>query len=266
LTPNEQFRLYAIGFIAGFSLIAADARQQLFERYCELLTNRRSRGTPFTSGMIIECLKGLSLMISLWEPTLSACDCYAEITGVIDRMLGVKDSEVLSQALDLLLLVHESIVEVERLIENGEDCELQESRVQFIGNYGGKLPRIPELVSKKADKQSLLKQCGLVERLFEGEGKSDSEIVLNSQSVEIIGRKRQTVVAAVRRMTKSHFQEQMAANLMIHRFLGITLMSQQQALVIKRECKGEIEYNYIMKKKERELAIAKKTKRRSELH
>jgi hypothetical protein len=190
------------------------------------------------------------------------CDCYSEITGVIDRMLGVKDPKVLSEALNLLLLLHESIVEVERLIENGEDYEMQESRAEFIGAYGGKLARIPELVSKKADKQSLSKQCALVERIFKGKEKSVSDIVLNHQSIKIIGRKKQTVVAGVKRVTKSHFQEQMTANLMIHQLLGIVLMTSQQALTMKRKFKNTIEHNYITKKREREQSIAKKRKQR----
>jgi hypothetical protein len=214
--------------------------------------------------MIIECLKGLNLMVSLSDSTVSACDCYSEITGVIDCMLGMKDPKVLSEALNLLLLLDESIVEVETLIENGEGSELQESRIQFIGAYGGKLGKIPELVSKTADQQSLSKQCALVGRKFDGVEKRVNHIVLNNQSVEIRGWKRQTVVAAVKRVTKSHFQEQLIANLMIHQFLGITLMTQQQALNMKRKVKGTMEHDHVLKKREREQAIAKKRKQRED--
>jgi hypothetical protein len=265
LTENYQFRLYAIAFITGFSLVAQDVRQQIIEQYCELLTNRQSRGTIFTSGMIIECLKGLSLMISLCESTVSACNCYSKIMGVINRMLGIKDSKVLSETLNLLLLLHESIIEVEMLIENGEDYKLQESHIQFIGNYGGKLAQIPGFASKKIDEQALSKQCALITRVFNGKEKNTSDIVLNNQSVKIIGYKQQTVIAAVRRVTKSHFQEQMTANLIIHRFLGITLMTQQQALGLKRKFKHTIEYHYITKKREREQAIAKKKKQKEDM-
>jgi hypothetical protein len=214
--------------------------------------------------MIIECLKGLNLIISLYKSTVSACDCYDEITGVINRMLGMKDSKILSETLNLLLILHESIIEVETLIENGEDYEMQISRVQFIGNYKGKFARIPELVSKKADKQSLSKQCALITRIFDGEEQSANDIVLNHQSVKIIGRKQQTVVSAIKRMTKSHFQEQMSTNLMIHRFMRITLMTEQQALGKKRSLKGIIEHNYVTKKREREQTIAKKRKQRED--
>jgi hypothetical protein len=262
LPANQQFRLYAVGFVAGFSLVAEDARQRVVQQYCELLTNRRSRGAPFTSGMIIECLRGLNLMVSLCASTVSACDCYSEIAGVLDRMLGVKDPKVLAEALNLLLLLHESIAEVETLTESG--CRLQMSRIQFIGAYGGKLAQIPGLAPKKADKRALSKQCALVARIFEGEEGSVDDIVLNNQSVEIVGRKRQTVVAAVRRVTKAHFQEQMATNQIIHQFLGITLMTQQRALGMKRKFKDRIESDCAMKKRAREQAIAKKRKQKED--
>jgi hypothetical protein len=207
--------------------------------------------------MIVEFLRGLGLMVALYEPEFSVCRFYVELTEVIDRALGVTKPAVLSAALDLLLLLHEAMVEV-----SGKG-ELPVGLGQFVGAYRGKLGQVPGLATKKADVQALTKQCALVGRVFEGE-QSRTEIVLNNQVVPILGRRKQAMVGAVRRITGSHFQEQMAGNVMVHALLGVELMSQNEALRTRRQMKPEIEHNRVSGKKERQKAIDKKRKQRED--
>jgi hypothetical protein len=251
LADEHAFRFYAIAVVAAFGLVAEGDRALVLARYCQLFATR-AISTP---GVIVECLKGLCVMLACFPLTVSLP--YAgQLSVVISSALAAKHPAVLAAALDLLLLLHEC-----QYRNDDETLPQFMTEVQFIGNFIGKLSNVPALAPKKAIQQSLTKHCNKVKRAFAGEVESTA-IVIASQSVRLPGFRKSTFIDVVRRLTKGEFGAQMASNVLIHRFLGISLMTQRSALAMKKKIKPVIESNRTSGKRTREQAIAKKRRQK----
>jgi hypothetical protein len=253
VAPDQTFRLFSIAFIASFGLLADDAKQAVLARYVQILGNRRSRGVDFSPPMITEALKGLALMLSMAPAPLVAVDMFEDIYGVIDKALKSSKTKVLTAALDCVPVVFEAIGEVEEPAMDG---------LQFAGNFAGKFRELPGQVQKKADQKAVNSKCNQIRKVFDGDENS-IEIVLNSQVVTIAGDRRLTVLAAIRRISGDHFQQQMSENQFFHEYFGFELMTLRTALREKARLKDEIRYDRAVSKQERKKAIAKQRKQKS---
>jgi hypothetical protein len=255
LSDDHAFRFYAVAVVASFGLVSDTDRNEVLARYCQLFTNRSARGSTFTARVLVECLKGLGVMLACYPLGVSLLHT-GQLCNAIDAALVAKHAPILSAALDLLMLLHECQY---RHADETLPAVLPEA--QFTGNFIGKLDHVPTFVSKKAVQQSLAKHCGRARRAFAGEVES-ATITIACQTVPIVGIRRATFISAVRRLTEGEFGAQMAANVLIHRFLGISLMVQSSAVALKEKMKTVIHGSRTVEKRTREQEIAKKRRQK----
>jgi hypothetical protein len=261
LNANDIAQFFAVSFLASFGLSSIDSQLPVLTRILSLLRNKKVHAVELSGRMIAELTRGLNVMLAVLPPTVCGSQLYEQIAPVVDVLLGSSKRKVLFSALDTLAIVYESLVAVERLLEDGEPVDVPMTVVQFTGDYANKFRKLPSQLAKKADQRAVQERCDELRALFDGAENSE-EIVLNSQVVTVVGERKRTAVDAFRRVAGAYFQQTMTDNAHVHRFLGVVLLARRVALRLKKGQKAVIEADRAMSKRAKEQMIAKDRKKK----
>lgn len=272
LKEDESFRFFTIAFLVSISVNHQDLCMKCFDSLYNIMVNKKSRTTEFTEQMIASCIKAIGLLISSFPDEVLAETIYSKILSLINLAISNQKPLVILAAIDLIPIVYEAVISFEIQSETEEAANSVKSK-QFVSSYKGKLADLGSDLSKKADQKAVksrvneifeLFNCSTVEDSSLTEGATES-IVLNSQEIQVVGVRKCVILSAIRRITKVHFQQQMTENLDIREFFGFTLLTQDHALRLKKKNKREILQNRVQSKKEREMEIDKKRRRKEGL-
>ena len=254
ITREHSLAFFALAFIVSFGVKSKVTCLQVFDQYVELMLNKKSRSVEFTTDVIVEIARGLKLMLSVFPSSVAAVTHREVIERVIDQLLSSTNPNVLVAGVNLIPVVYESIV---------QELEDPAEHSLFVGKYQGKVKDLPLQVTKKADQKTVRNASSIVEGYLDGELLED-KLTLNSQIVPIEGPRHLTFVEAIRRVTKTHFQEQMCTNVNVHTSLGFELMSNHVALRMKKKFKKEVTQERGESKRDREQDIAKKRRQKDQ--
>lgn len=227
-----------------------------------------------------EIIQGTTLIASSLPSEASAEDFIDELTTVINICIGSdgeKDSSnidplLAGDALDLFLVVYECILERHEELHISQSDEQSSSMIlkarDFISHFR---PNIETLINRanfsggnkgknKTKEKSLRQKIAFVLRCVDGCSKQTMDLAFNEQRVSIEGARKVFLAEAVKRVTQKNFLSHLQANPALQKELGFSLVSNQNAIKLKKLYKTDIKQDRVLSKKEREMDRMKKRK------
>lgn len=271
ISEDEVFRFFTVAFSVAISVSNSELSLRTFNLFYNLLMNKKSRSTEFTTEMLAECVKSVGILLSSFPDEVIAENLASQIEDLIDQMVSNQRAPLILAAIDLIPIVYEAILSNEAPANSEEHANAIQSK-HFTSKYKSKIANLGNDLSTKADQKLVKNRVKEIIDILSGNEIVDSclmdncveTITLNNQSVELHGYRRLILLSAIRRVTKVHFQQQMTENLEIRELFGFQLFSSEQANRLRKKHKGEIQQQRIADKKERQMAIDKKRRQKME--
>ncbi|OHT07241.1 hypothetical protein TRFO_24644 [Tritrichomonas foetus] len=257
LTEEEKDRLFLIGFIGAFIIHTSITKQDIINSLTGFLLGKGE----FSDEVMVKGLHSLSILMSSVDIEIFEHN-YDKIIRIINEQLNSSTYEVLCAVLELIAVTFDYLRELDDVPASDADEEPHNAS-DFVNEYRQKVTGISRgLKLKKTDQKSLQKKATHVDSLFDGEEIVTEDLILNQQSVVFEGKRKLTLLKALREVSTVHFECQMARNPVVHEFFAYRLRSTDEVAREKKRNAWQNKRDRVANTKDRERDRDKKRKQK----